>query len=232
MSTPYEDTRDALLDAALNHVPFDGWGDATFRAAVQDADVDLALAKAVCPRGAIDLALAFHARGDRAMLDRLEREDLSDMRYRDKVATAVRFRLEECGDREVVRRGVTLFALPHLAAEGAKAVWGTCDAIWDALGDTSDDFNWYSKRATLSGVYSSTLLFWMGDDSEGQTRSWAFLDRRIDDVMKIEKLKSAVNDNALLKPFMAGPNWLMGQIKAPARMPRMTMPGSWTSPRS
>ena len=148
MSTPYEDTRDALLDAALNHVPFDGWGDATFRAAVQDADVDLALAKAVRPRGAIDLALAFHARGDRAMLDRLEREDLSDMRYRDKVATAVRFRLEECGDREVVRRGVTLFALPHLAAEGAKAVWGTCDAIWDALGDTSDDFNWYSKRAT------------------------------------------------------------------------------------
>lgn len=230
MTTPYEETRDILLDAALNHVPFDGWSETTFQAAVRDAEVDAALAKAVFPRGAVDLALAYHGRGDQAMLARLKSEDLSDMRFRDKVAAAVRFRLEE-SDRETVRRGVTLFALPHLAPDGAKAIWGTCDLIWDALGDTSDDFNWYTKRATLSGVYSSTVLFWLGDDSEGQARSWDFLDRRIEDVMQIEKLKAQVNDNKLLKPLMAGPNWLFSMIKPPTRMSRMNMPGSWTSPR-
>lgn len=231
MSTPYETTRDALLDAALNHVPFDGWSDATFTAAARDAQVELTLAKAVCPRGPVDLALAYHQRGDDAMLERLQAENMTTLRFRDKVAVAVRYRLE-ASDREAVRRGMTLFALPHLAADGAKAVWGTCDLIWETLGDTSDDINWYTKRATLSGVYSSTVLFWLGDDSEGQTRTWDFLDRRIDNVMQIEKLKAQVKDNKLLKPLMAGPNWLAGLVKPPARMSRMKMPGSWTSPRN
>ena len=98
----------------------------------------------------------------------------------------------------MVRR---LFALPINAGEGAKAIWGTCDAIWTALGDTSDDVNWYTKRATLSGVYSSTVLFWLGDDSPDHQATWEFLDRRIENVMQFEKLKASVQKIPLLKPF-------------------------------
>ncbi|MGD9864034.1 MAG: COQ9 family protein, partial [Pseudodonghicola sp.] len=145
-----DDIKDRLLDAALIHVAFDGWTETTFDAAVQDAGIDPALARALCPRGAVDLALAYHARGDLAMLARLKTMDLTGMRYRDRVALAVRCRLEAATDKEAVRRGVTLFALPQHAADGAKAIWGTADAIWTALGDTSEDGNWYSKRATLS----------------------------------------------------------------------------------
>ncbi len=229
MTMTYEDVKDQLLTAMLDHVPFDGWSETGFRAAVADCKIDSDLARAVCPRGAVDLALAFHAQGDQAMLERLKSEDLSGMKFRDKVATAVRFRLQAVDDKEAVRRGVTLFALPLHAADGAKAVWGTCDHIWNALGDTSDDVNWYTKRATLSGVYSSTLLFWLGDDSQGNQATWEFLDRRINDVMQFEKLKAMVNGNPFMKPFLAVPNWLAGHVKPPAKMPA-DLPGS-LSPR-
>ncbi|MEX0305744.1 MAG: COQ9 family protein [Ruegeria sp.] len=228
MTATYEDTKEQLLDAILNHVPFDGWSEASFRAAITDCDLDAGLARAICPRGAVDLALAFHARGDVAMLERLKSEDLSGLKFREKIAAAVRFRLQAVADKEAVRRGVTLFALPIYAADGAKAVWGTCDLIWTALGDSSDDVNWYTKRATLSGVYSSTLLYWLGDDSPDYQATWEFLDRRIEGVMQFEKLKAQVNDNPLLKPFLAVPNWLAGQVKAPVKMPD-NLPGSLSS---
>ncbi|SHF04552.1 ubiquinone biosynthesis protein COQ9 [Ruegeria intermedia] len=224
MTVTYEDAKQQLLDAILTHVPFDGWSDISFRAAIADCGLDEGLARAICPRGAVDLALAFHDRGDAAMLERLKSEDLSDLKFRDRIAAAVRFRLQAVPDKEAVRRGVALFSLPMYAGDGAKAVWGTCDLIWNALGDTSEDVNWYTKRATLSGVYSSTVLFWLGDDSPDHQRTWDFLDRRIENVMQFEKLKAQVNKNPLMRPFLAVPNWLAGQVRAPARM-RADLPG-------
>ncbi|GFE51159.1 hypothetical protein So717_29120 [Roseobacter cerasinus] len=231
MTTSYETAKTQLLDAALAHVPFDGWSEATFQAAIRDTEVDPTVARAICPRGAIDLAIAFHRRGDDAMQASIQSEDMSGMKFREKVAAAVRWRLEAVEDKEAVRRGTTLFALPMYAVDGAKLIWGTVDAIWTALGDTSDDINWYTKRATLSGVYSSTVLYWLGDDSPDAMATWAFLDRRIDDVMQIEKAKARVRNSPTLSRLMIGPNWLMSQIKAPARMPKMDFPGSWTAPR-
>ncbi len=217
---------DQLLDAILTHVPFDGWSDASFAAAIADSGLDPTVARAVCPRGAVDLALAFHERGDRAMVRRLRNEDLSGLRFRDRIAVAVRYRLEAVEDKEAVRRGATLLALPMYAADGARAIWGTADRIWDTLGDRSDDINWYTKRATLAGVYSSTVLYWMGDDSLEHQRTWRFLDRRIDDVMQIEKVKAQVDDNALLRPLLAGPKWALSFIKAPDRLSGASFPGS------
>lgn len=230
MTPPKADPKEKLLDAALPHVPFDGWSPATFAAAMRDSDVDPAVARAVCPRGSVDLAVAYHKRGDAEMLAGLAEADLSQLRFRDRIAKALRLRLE-AGDREIIRRGSTLFALPHLAPEGARLIWETCDAIWTALGDTSDDVNWYSKRATLSGVYSATLLYWLGDTSEGHGATWSFLDRRIDDVMQIEKLKAQVRESPTLSRLMAGPNWLLSQIKAPQAARNADLPGRWSPPR-
>ncbi|WP_208351581.1 COQ9 family protein [Pseudaestuariivita rosea] len=227
---PYDQVKDQLLDAALLHVPFDGWTEATFMAAIAESGVETGLARSICPRGAVDLAVAFHKRGDDAMVKRLKAADLGEMRFRDKIATAVRYRIEAIEDKEAVRRGTTLFALPQYAGDGAKLIWGTCDLIWDMLGDTSDDINWYTKRATLSGVYGSTVLYWLGDDSVDHQSTWDFLDRRIGDVMQFEKIKAQINDNPLLKRVFAGPNWVLSKVKAPSRMPRVDLPGSWTGP--
>ncbi len=221
-----EPLKDRILDAALAHVAFDGWSEATLTAAIEDISADESEVRALFPRGAVDLAMAFHRRGDAEMVRRLEAEDLSDMRIRDRIIHAIRVRLEIVGaDKEAVRRGTTLFALPVHAGDAARALWETADAIWTVLGDTSEDHNWYTKRMTLSGVYSATVLYWLGDHSEDHAATWGFLDRRIDDVMQIEKLKAQVRDNKLLAPLMAGPNWLLSNLKAPAKMAPSDMPG-------
>jgi ubiquinone biosynthesis protein COQ9 len=219
---------DRLLAAAADHVPFDGWSSVAFAAAAHDAGIDRAVARAACPRGAVDLALAYHAAGDRAMLARLEAADLGSMRFRDRIATAVRYRLE-AGEREMVRRGMTLFSLPQHAADGARALWQTADHIWCALGDTSQDVNWYTKRATLSGVYGATVLYWLGDDSPDHSATWEFLDRRIDDVMQIEKIKANAKANKLTAALMAGPLALMAHIRAPEK--QHDLPGHWSGKR-
>ena len=230
MTTAATSPKEQLLQAALMHVPFDGWSQATFDAAIADSGVEQAVAESVCPRGAVDLAIAYHNQGDAEMVQRMAETDLGALRYSERVAAAVRFRLEAIEDKELVRRGTTLFALPMYAGDGAKAIWGTADAIWTALGDTSEDVNWYTKRATLSGVYSATVLYWLGDSSEDHADTWAFLDRRIENVMQIEKLKAQVNKNPVLSKLMTGPNWLLSRVKAPSPVPQSNLPGRWTRP--
>ncbi len=211
-----------LVDAALPHVAFDGWSQATLQAAISDSGLAPGLARALVPRGAVDLALAYHRLGDRRMAEALAARDLSVLRFRDRVALAVRLRLEG-SDREVVRRGTALFALPGHAAQGAAAIWGTADAIWTALGDTSQDVNWYSKRTILSAVYGATVLYWLGDDSPDQAATWAFLDRRIENVMQFEKVKAGFRANPLGRALLAGPLKVLERIHAPQQ--RHDLPG-------
>ena len=230
-STAYPDsTREKLVEAALPHVVFDGWGPQTFQAAIDDSAVPEQMARVAAPRGAVDLAAAYHKGGDRAMMAALEAADMNAMRFRDKIAHAVWLRLQSV-DREVVRRGMSLFSLPHYAPEGVRLVWETADVIWNTLGDTATDVNWYTKRATLSAVFTSTVLFWLGDDSEGFSDTKAFLDRRIDDVMSFEKAKAGVRNNKALSALFALPNAVLGTIKAPAGVRRDDVPGTQSGGR-
>ena len=222
--------RDQLLDAILPHVPFDGWSDAAFRAAIADLDMEKAVAEAACPRGAMDLAMAYHRRGDAAMVAAMKATDMSEMRFRDKVATALKLRIGALDDREAVRRASALFALPQNSAEGAKLIWETADHVWTTLGDTSTDVNWYTKRATLSGVWASTVLYWLGDESPAAADTLAFIDRRIDNVMQIEKAKASLNKNPITKPFMAFKDTLLKNVKAPDTSRFDNLPGSWNRP--
>lgn len=207
-----------LVEAALPHVVFDGWGPATLAAAVADSGVDPALAHALLPRGGLDLALAWHRLGDAALARALGQEDLTAMRFRDRVAHAIRLRLA-LADREAVRRASSLYALPQNTAEGARALWHTADTIWTALGDTSRDVNWYTKRATLSAVYGAVVLYWLGDPEDLD----AFVDRRIEDVMTFEKTKARLKENPLTRALMAGPLKLLERISAP--QPADDLPG-------
>src|SRR6056297_472176 len=137
-----------------------------------------------------------------------------------------RLAVEDAG----IDRAVTLFALPHHAGDSAKAVWQTADAVWNALGDTSEDHNWYTKRATLSGVWAATVLYWLGDDSPGHQNTRAFIDRRIEEVMQIEKVKSRVRKTPIVGPLARGAENALSRIRAPASAPRPDLPGSWRPP--
>ncbi|MFG6079964.1 COQ9 family protein [Paracoccus litorisediminis] len=180
--------RDRLIDAALEHVVFDGMSDKAIAAGARDIGISSSLAHVHLPRGGVDLAAAYHRRGDAALRTWLATTPLQG-RFRDRVVDAVMQRLRMT-DREMARAGAVLFALPQNAALGARLVWETSDAVWDGLGDTSEDVNWYSKRATLSTVYGATVLYWLGDETPELDETRAFVERRIDGVMRFEKVKA------------------------------------------
>lgn len=183
-----ETDRDALLSAALAHVPFEGMNDRALLAGARDLNMPEALARVHFPQGGAGLAAAYHRRADAQLREWLSRTP-PEGQFSERVAAAVWHRLGLV-DPEIVRAGAATLALPQNAALGARLVWETADAIWTGLGDSADDANWYTKRAILAGVISATVLYWLGDDSPDRAATRAFLDRRIDGVMRFEKVKS------------------------------------------
>lgn len=206
--------RDALLDAALIHAPFEGMNEAALHAGARDIGMDPALARVHFPRGGADLAAAYHRRADSALRRALE-QDPPQGRIRDRVAGAVQMRLE-LADPELVRAGAAILALPPHAGLAARLVWETADAIWTGLGDMSEDVNWYSKRATLSAVISATVLFWLGDDSPGKADTRAFLNRRIEGVLRFEGAKARLSRLPGVAALARG---TLGWVRAPQDHP-------------
>ena len=214
-----------LMLTALPNVAFDGWSNSTFVAACREADISERKARLFCPRGALDLAIAFHKWGDDQFETAFTKKKISELKVREKIRKAVELRIKLASDKEAVRRGVILFALPIYAFEGSRLIWDTSDLIWELIGDNSEDYNWYSKRAILSAVYASTVLYWLGDNSEGSEETWHFLDRRIDDVMKFETAKVQLKTNKFTKEFHGLTEKFLKTIKRPSRNIDPNLPG-------
>lgn len=184
------DEKRALLAALLVHVPFDGWSARALAAAAKDCGYDAGLVARAFPDGAVAALDFWVAETDAAMLHALEGRDLAAMKVRERVKTAILTRFElVAAHREAVRRAMTLQALPQHVPHALRQLYRTVDAIWYAAGDTATDFNFYTKRLLLAGVYSTTLLRWLDDKSEGFAATADFLDRRLADVMRIQQVK-------------------------------------------
>jgi len=195
MADDLQATRDRILLATLSHVAFDGWTRKALKAGVADADLGPDMALRAFPDGIPELVDHFAAWADRRMLAELARKGAARMRIRDRVAAGVRVRLEVlAAHREATRRAMAFLALPPNAPLAARLLWRTVDAMWYAAGDNATDFNYYTKRALLSAVYASTVLCWLADSSEDFADTWAFLDRRIADVMKVPAYKARLKE--------------------------------------
>jgi ubiquinone biosynthesis protein COQ9 len=185
--------RTAIIDSTLPHVPFDGWTQGALQHGAADAGFEKVMALRVFPGGPVEAVEFWSQLADRRMLQALEQRDLAAMKVRERVAAAIRLRLEQtAGHREAVRRALGLLALPLNAGKGPALLWRTVDAIWYAAGDTATDFNYYTKRGLLAGVYSATVLYWLEDRSEGFANTWSFLDRRIGEVMRVPQALSGL----------------------------------------
>jgi ubiquinone biosynthesis protein COQ9 len=190
-----EDQRDQLLEAALVHVPFDGWSRRSLFAGARDLGVEPGLVRRLFPRGGDDLLAQLERWADRRMLAQVEVDALGAMRIRERIGTLVRARLEALAPhREAMRRAVAARLLPGNAMAGCASLWRTVDLMWSVAGDKADDYSYYTKRSLLAAVWTSTFLFWLEDRSDGMRDSWAFLDRRIGDVMQIGALRARIGD--------------------------------------
>jgi ubiquinone biosynthesis protein COQ9 len=206
--TPLAELAPRLVAAMLPHVPFDGWTDAALKAAAADLGIDADIAILAVPDVATMLG-QWTAGVNAAMAEVMAGSH--NMKVRDRIRTALVTRLEQ-GDREVTRRALAILAQPGHAALSARLLWQAADAMWRAAGDTATDYNHYTKRMILSGIYSATLLFWTQDDSADFAATRAFIDRRIDGVMRFEKAKAKLAGMAGKLP---DPARILGRLRYP-----------------
>lgn len=185
--------REAVLAAALPHAAFDGFTDSVLQKAAMEAGVkDVAR---LFENGPISLVEFYSTWADAQMEAKLAATDLKAMKIRERIATAVKARLSVLAPhKEAARRAAALLSLPMHAALGARLVYRTVDAMWRAAGDTSTDFNFYTKRGILAGVYGSTAMRWFNDAGEDEKATDDFLAARIENVMQFEKFKSKAKE--------------------------------------
>ena len=202
-ATPRADAgRLALLDAALLHAAFDGWTAATLKAAGEDAGLSAGEVALYCPGGVLDLIETWSRRSDSIAAEAIAADPAR--RVRERVTHGVMFRLEAmAGHEDAARRARARLLLPDGLDRGARLIWASADSIWRALGDPSTDVNFYTKRVTLSGVFTTTQAVWLDEDDPAKPRTRAFLDRRIDGVMQFEKVKARWREAQASLPDLA-----------------------------
>ena len=201
MSSPHAALRGQILAKLLPQVPFDGWTQKALNSAAIAAGHDASAAARAFPGGPMDAVAYFVSEADARMQACLPSEELAALPIRRRIATAVRARLEaHDGQREALRRALALQLLPGNAPRALVGLYRTVDAIWWLCGDNATDFNHYTKRALLAGVYASTMVHWLNDHSEDAEDTWAFLDRRIEDVMRIQKARGRFDKLAARVP--------------------------------
>ena len=199
-----------IAEAAI----FDGWSDAALVNASEAAGVDPSIARLAFRGGAMDMIEAWAASIDARMEAAFDREALAQMPIRERIRALVWFRLEAVlGLEEALRRALAIQAMPQNLARTAKLGWTSADRMWRLAGDTATDYNHYTKRAILAGVYGATLAVFIDDSSEAKAETRAFLDRRIEGVMKFEKAKA----RWLAKGEHFDPVRFLGRLRYPAR---------------
>ena len=213
--SPLEQLRRKLALAVGENAVFDGWTRAAVDSAAEQLGLDAVQARLAMPKTQAGMINVYIQEVDRGLEAWFTPERLAGMKIREKIRGLVWRRLEIMAPaREAVRRALAILAMPQNLPLALRISWRTADRMWRIAGDTSTDFNHYTKRMTLGAVYASTLLVWLDDESEGWSETAAFLDRRIDDVMKIEKLKAQWRGSADQR---LSPSRFLGRLRYPPR---------------
>ena len=213
--TPLESIRLKLALLVGENAAFDGWNGKAVDTAAEQLGVDLAQARLAFPKDAAHMVDAFIQGVDAAMESHFTPERIGELKVRDRIRALIWYRLELMAPaREAVRTGLSILALPQNVPMALKIGWRSADLMWRIAGDTATDYNHYTKRLILSGVYASTLLNWLDDQSEGWMDTGAFLDRRLADVMRFEKWKAAWRGNDLHRPSITR---FLGRLRYPAK---------------
>ncbi|HYC94721.1 MAG TPA: COQ9 family protein [Sphingomicrobium sp.] len=215
MTTPLESLRLKLALPVGENAAFDGWNGKAVESAADQTGIDLAQARLAFPKGQAEMVDAYIRGVDAAMEAHFTPGKIAAMKVRERIRALIWYRLEVMAPaREAVRTGLSILAMPQNLPLALKAGWRSADLMWRLAGDTATDYNHYTKRLILSGVYASTLLAWLDDQSEGWSETGAFLDRRLADVMRFEKWKATWAGNDLHRPSLTR---FLGRLRYPAR---------------
>lgn len=187
-----DELRLALAQGIADAAVFDGWSDDALAMAADQLGADRDVARlAFKDDGALGMICAWIETIDRRMILEFPPERMATMKIRERIRSLVQFRLDAVAEQEeALRRALAIMAMPQNVPRALKAGWNSADVMWRLAGDTATDYNHYTKRAILASIYGATLAVFVEDRSEGKAETRAFLDRRIDGVMKFEKAKA------------------------------------------
>lgn len=210
-----EELRIALAPDIAASAVFDGWTKDALMAAADMAGCDPDLAKLAFKGGAMEMIEAWITSVDIAMEKAWPPEKLAELKIRERIRTLIAFRLEAVADiDEAVRRALAIMAMPQNLPRALQLGWRTADIMWRLAGDTSTDYNYYTKRTILAGIYSATLAVFVNDDSPGKEKTYEFLDRRIEGVMKFEKVKAQLLNSDRDLPSLTR---FLGRLRYPSK---------------
>ena len=215
-----DELRVALAPDIAASAIFDGWNETALIAAAEMAGCDVDVAKLAFPKKplngqAMDMIEAWITNVDQAMEAEWPQERLAELKIRERIRELVTFRLKAVEDiDEAVRRAMSVMAMPHNAPRSLQIGWRSADIMWRLAGDTATDYNHYTKRTILAGIYSATLAFFINDDSDGKEKTYEFLERRIEGVMKFEKAKAKFTNRDVELPSLTR---FLGRLRYPAR---------------
>jgi ubiquinone biosynthesis protein COQ9 len=214
-ASPLEKLRRRLALSVGENAVFDGWTRQAVDSAAAQLGVDPVQARFAFPKSQAEMIACYIQEVDRGLEASFTAKQLAGMKIREKIRALIWHRLEIMGPaREAVRKALAILAMPQNIPLALRTGWHTADLMWRLAGDTSTDFNHYTKRMTLGAVYGSTLLAWLDDSSQGWSETAAFLDRRIDDVMRFEKWKAEWRNSSDQRPSFSR---FMGRLRYPPR---------------
>ncbi|GAN76678.1 COQ9 family protein [Acidisphaera rubrifaciens] len=194
-SQALEAMRDRAIEQVLPAVATFGWTTRAL-AAVGWSDAE---ARSCFPGGAVEMIEAFCARADRRM-EAAAPGLPAELRTGERLRALVAARLaDHRTHRPAARRAFAVLGLPANRGAAARTLFATADAAWGAVGDRSTDMNWYTKRATLAGIYGATLLVWLGTDDPDDERALAFFDRRVATTARLGRLRRRIQTGLSLE---------------------------------
>ncbi len=196
MPTPSEKLRDKWLKALLPRVEESGWTSSAARLAAIEAGLDFGERALAAPNGVTDLIDHFFEGSLDQLLIALAKEDLGQLRTHERVAAGLLAWLSVLEPHKaVVRKAAGRGLAPWGTGAAAKRVWSISDTIWEAAGDTATDYNRQTKRALLSAVIPSIVLYWLDhDDPDGLDQ---FITRRLSQAMQVGQAGSKILRPAL-----------------------------------
>jgi ubiquinone biosynthesis protein COQ9 len=209
-----DELRSALAPLLPSHAAFDGWSDDALGMAAAELGVPHNRARLCFPDGPVQMIDAWFDAIDMGMARAYPLERIAKLKIRERIRDLVLYRIGVINPhKEALRRALAILSQPQNAMIGARLAWRAADRMWRIAGDTATDFNHYTKRGILSALYTSTMLVYLDDDSEGAVATRGFLDRRIDDVMRFEKAKASWLGNRERLPSLSR---FLGRLRYPA----------------
>lgn len=192
-----ENFKKLVLDKFIDNVSFDGWSQKNLDNSIQALDLQENYRILLFPDGIVGLTDYFVAENNKAFNNSINAEEIQKLRFTDKVIYLIHARINHyhkvLGGAEGFKNFIS-YCSSHNILNSIGNILKSADEIWYRVGDKSTDFSYYTKRASLSFIYTTAALYSIDDNSLNLEETNNFIKARVAELLKFNKLKQKVKE--------------------------------------